>query len=89
MSDKRYDILEDMNKNMHSRLTAAVAAVKELPEAAQEALVEEFFDRVASFADSVLSPEQRDEVARRLALPPRTVPASHIDAIFDRYLQSA
>ena len=78
-----------MNKNMHSRLAAAVAAVEELPEEAQVALVEEFSDRVASLAGSVLSSDQRDEVARRLALPPRTVPSSQIDAIFDRYLRSA
>lgn len=78
-----------MTTTTHPSLSAAVAAVQELPEEMQAALIEEFSDRVASVASSLISPEQRAEVVRRLALPPRTVPSSYIDAIFDRYVQSA
>lgn len=77
-----------MSKTVQDTWSAAMAAVKKSPDEAQEALAEEFSERVASFSGSLLSAEQRAEVARRLALPPRTVPASHINTILDRYTQS-
>jgi putative addiction module component (TIGR02574 family) len=46
-----------------------VEAVKRLPDETQEALVEEFRDRLADFTDANLSEAQRNEVDRRLANP--------------------
>ena len=79
-------ILPYMIQNtLQDRLTAAIAVVDELPEDTKAAFVEEFSERIASAATSLLTPAQRAEVARRLDLPERSVPSSHIDTIFSRY----
>ena len=83
------DTLPVMNKTTNTKLSAAVAAMKQLPTETLVDLIEEFSDRVASFADTRLSPEQHAEVTRRLALPPRTVPSSYINAILAQYLPPA
>lgn len=44
-----------MTITAHPRLTAAIAAVKELPEETQEALVEEFSDRIPLLPQTVPS----------------------------------
>lgn len=58
-----------MSKTMENRLSDLVKAVKALPDETQEALVEEFRDRLSDFTDSRLSDAQRLEVDRRLANP--------------------
>ena len=59
-------------------------AVKALPDETQEALVEEFRDRLADFTDSNLSDVQRQEVDRRLANP-RYAEPEKVRAFFARY----
>jgi putative addiction module component (TIGR02574 family) len=56
-----------MDKPVADKLSDLIEAVKMLPEASQQALVEEFSDRLADFTDSRLSDAQRAEVDRRLA----------------------
>ena len=58
-----------MSKNIADKLTDLVEAVRKLPDETQEALIEEFAERVSDFADTGLTDEQRDEVRRRLANP--------------------
>lgn len=58
-----------MSKTLEDQLSDLVEAVKALPDETQEALVEEFRDRLADFTDAGLSDAQRQDVERRLANP--------------------
>ena len=58
-----------MSKTLEDQLADLVEAVKALPGETQEALVEEFRDRLADFTDADLSDAQRQDVERRLANP--------------------
>jgi putative addiction module component (TIGR02574 family) len=58
-----------MSKTVAEKLSDLVEAVKELPDQAQEALVDEFADRLADFSNASLSADQRAEIDRRLATP--------------------
>jgi putative addiction module component (TIGR02574 family) len=58
-----------MTKTVAEKLSDLMSAVKELPDETQEALVEEFSDRLADFTNAKLSDEQRAEIERRLANP--------------------
>jgi putative addiction module component (TIGR02574 family) len=58
-----------MTKSVAEKLSDLMEAVRALPAQAQEALVDEFADRLADFTDSALSDAQRAEVDRRLANP--------------------
>ena len=73
-----------MTETVDERLDALVRAAKSLPDAAQEALVEEFRERLADFTDGTLSDAQRAEVARRLANP-RYAQPEKVRAFFARY----
>jgi flagellar motor switch protein FliG len=73
-----------MTKNVADKLTDLVKAVRELPDETQEALLEEFAERVSEFTESGLSDEQRDEVRRRLANPRHADPAA-VRALFARH----
>lgn len=73
-----------MTKTIADKLTDLVKAVKELPDETQEALVEEFSERLSDFTESNLSAEQRAEVERRLANPRYADPAT-VRALFARY----
>ena len=73
-----------MSKNVADKLTDLVKAVRELPDETQEALLEEFAERVSEFTESGLSDEQRDEVRRRLANPRYADPAA-VRALFARH----
>ena len=73
-----------MTKAVDERLSDLVEAVKALPDKTQEALVEEFHDRLADFADSGLTDAQRQEVARRLANP-RYADSEKVRTFFARY----
>jgi putative addiction module component (TIGR02574 family) len=63
-----------MTKTVDDRLSALVRAVKALPDATQEALVEEFRERLSDFTDSGLTDAQRAEIDRRLADPRHAQP---------------
>ena len=58
-----------MTKTVAEKLSDLVQAVKELPDHAQEALVDEFTGRLSDFTNSALTDEQRAEIDRRLANP--------------------
>ena len=73
-----------MTKTVEDKLSDLVGAVKALPPATQEALIEKFSDRLSDFADSGLSESQRQEVDRRLANP-RYADAKEISEFFARY----
>ena len=73
-----------MTKNVTDKLSDLVEAVRKLPNETQEALLEEFAERVSDFSDSRLSEEQRDEVDRRLANPRYADPEA-VRALFARH----
>lgn len=73
-----------MPKTLEDRLSDLMEAVKALPGETQEALMEEFRDRLADFTDSNLSDAQRQEVERRLANPRYAEPEKVRD-FFARY----
>jgi hypothetical protein len=73
-----------MTKTVADKLSDLVEAVKALPAATQEALVDEFSDRLSDFSNDELSEAQRDEVARRLANP-RYADADDVRKFFARY----
>jgi hypothetical protein len=73
-----------MSKNVQEKLSELVEAVKALPPATQEALVEEFSDRLSDFSDPGLSDAQRLEVDRRLANP-QYADGDDVRAFFARY----
>lgn len=58
-----------MTKTIADRLTDLLEAVRKLPDETQEALIEEFAERVSDVSDTGLTGKQRDEVGRRLANP--------------------
>ena len=73
-----------MTKNVVEKLTDLMKAVRELPDETQEALLDEFAERVSDFADSGLTEVQRDEVRRRLANP-RYADPGVVRALFARH----
>ena len=73
-----------MTKSVADKLSDLVEAVRALPEQTQEALVEEFSDRLSDFTDSRLSDGQRAEVGRRLANPRYAAPEK-VRELFTRY----
>ena len=73
-----------MTKTVAEKLSDLVEAVKDLPDATQEALVEEFSDRLADINESQLSDAQRAEVDRRLANP-RYADPDAVAAFFARF----
>jgi hypothetical protein len=73
-----------MVKTVEDKLSDLVEAVKALPPATQEALVDEFSDRLSDFTDSGLSESQRLEVDRRLANP-RYANPKDVSEFFTRY----
>jgi hypothetical protein len=64
-----------MTKTADEKLSDLVEAVRTLPDQAQEALLDEFADRLADFTNMALSDAQRAEVDRRLANPRYADPA--------------
>lgn len=58
-----------MSKTVADKLSDLVKAVQALPEEMQEALVEEFSDRLSDFTGGQLTDEQGREIDRRLANP--------------------
>jgi hypothetical protein len=58
-----------MTKSVAEKLSDLVRAIRELPDDTQEALVDEFVDRLTDFTNTALSNEQRTEIGRRLANP--------------------
>jgi hypothetical protein len=62
-------MLVPMTKTVAEKLSDLVNAVKELPDQAQEALVDEFAERLTDFTNAGLSEGQRGEIDRRLASP--------------------
>lgn len=73
-----------MSKTLEDQLSDLVEAVKALPDETQEALVEEFRDRLADFTDAPLSDAQRQDVERRLA-DPRYADPEKVREFFARY----
>ncbi|HWE21062.1 MAG TPA: hypothetical protein VG758_28505 [Hyphomicrobiaceae bacterium] len=73
-----------MTKSVAQKLSDLMEAVRALPAQTQEALVDEFADRLADFTDSELSDAQRAEVDRRLANPRYADPAS-VHEFFARF----
>jgi putative addiction module component (TIGR02574 family) len=73
-----------MTKTVAEKLSDLVEAVKVLPDETQEALVEEFSDRLADFSDVQLSDAQRAEVDRRIANP-RYADPNAVRAFFARF----
>ena len=67
------------------KLAEAVLAAAGLPEEAQELIAEEVLARVSDLSQSQLSPAQRREIKRRLALPRVHVPDADVRALFRRY----
>lgn len=59
----------NMTKSVAEKLSDLVRAIRELPDDTQEALVDEFVDRLTDFTNTALSDEQRTEIGRRLANP--------------------
>ena len=72
-----------MTKTVADKLSDLVEAVKALPAATQESLVEVFSDRRSDFENDGLSEAQRSEVARRLANP-RYADADDVRKFFAR-----
>ncbi len=58
-----------MSKTIADQLLDIVTAIRELPEEAQQELVQEMADRVSTYAASRLTQEQQVEIRRRLADP--------------------
>ncbi len=73
-----------MTKTVEDRLSDLVKAVMALPDDTQEALVEEFRERLSDFTDSGLTDAQRAEVDRRLANPRHAQP-DQVREFFARY----
>jgi anti-sigma factor RsiW len=73
-----------MSDTLDDKLTALVREIRSLPDATQDALVEEFRERLSDFTDSSLSDAQRAEVARRLANP-RMAQPEQVRELFARY----
>lgn len=74
-----------MTKTIADKLSDLVKAVKALPDEMQEALVEEFSERVSDAAHPHLTSAQLAEVKRRLALPRRYATDDEVQAILSRY----
>lgn len=55
-----------MAKNVADKLSDLVEAVRKLPDEAEEALIEEFAERLSDLSGGGLTGEQRDEVGRPL-----------------------
>jgi hypothetical protein len=73
-----------MTKTVAEKLSDLVNAVKELPDQAQEALVDEFAERLTDFTNASLSEEQRSEIDRRLANP-RYADSEKVRDFFGRF----
>ena len=73
-----------MTKSVTDKLSDLMEAVRKLPDETQEALIEEFAERVSDFSGSGLSDEQREEVDRRLANPRYADPEA-VRALFARH----
>jgi hypothetical protein len=73
-----------MTKTVADKLSDLVEAVKALPAATLEALVEAFSDRLSDFNDDGMTEAQRNEVARRL-VNPRRADADDVRRFFARY----
>ena len=78
-------LLFAMTKTVADKLSDLVEAVKELPDEMQEALVDEFSERVSDAAHPHLTEAQEAEVKRRLALPRRYATDDEVQAILSRY----
>ena len=74
-----------MKKLALEKLDRAVAAVRELPGEAQEAIAQELEQLVLDFSQGHMSDAQRAEVKRRLAVPMRPVPDEDVRALLRRY----
>lgn len=74
-----------MTKTITEKLSDLVKAVKELPDDAQEALVDEFSERVSDALHPDLTDAQLDEIKRRLALPRRYATDNEVQTILRRY----
>jgi hypothetical protein len=74
-----------MTKTVAEKLSDLVKAVKELPDEMQEALVDEFSERVSDAGRPHLTQEQVAEVKRRLAMPRRYATDDEVQAILSRY----
>jgi putative addiction module component (TIGR02574 family) len=73
-----------MTRSVAEKLSDLMEAVRSLPAQTQEALVDEFTDRLADFTDPELSDAQRAEVDRRLANPRYADPA-RVRELFARF----
>lgn len=74
-----------MTRATLDKLSDVLKSAEMLPEDTQAVLAEELKVRIAEFADSQMSDEQRAEVKRRLALPRNHVDESYVRAILKRY----
>jgi len=74
-----------MTKTIADKLSDLVKAVKQLPDEAQEALVDEFAERVSDAAHPALTDAQLAEVKRRLALPRQYATDDEVHSIMRRY----
>ena len=66
-------------------LDQAVKAARGLPDGAQAELAREILERVTSTGQSLLNPEQRAEIRRRLAEPAYYATDEQMQALFARY----
>jgi hypothetical protein len=78
-----------MSKSVAEKLSDLVKAVQELPDEMQEALVEEFSERVSHVGRPRLTNAQLAEVKRRLALPRRYATDDEVQSILQRYKRNA
>ena len=74
-----------MPRTASDKLKDLVSTVQSLPAQSQEVLVREFEERITELTRSNLSPGQRAEIVRRLALPRQHVTDEHIRSILSRY----
>ena len=74
-----------MTKSVAEKLSELVKAVQQLPDDMQEALVEEFSERVSDAGQPRLTEAQLAEVKHRLALPRRYAADDEVQAILRRY----
>lgn len=73
---------------MTDRLDEAVAKVRALPADTQEEAAEILLDFIAEDTERYrLTPEQRDEIRRRMALPPKYATDEEVLTTFERLLR--
>jgi hypothetical protein len=74
-----------MTKSVAEKLSDLVKAVQQLPDEMQEALIEEFSERVSDERQPRLTDAQLAEVKRRLASPRRFATDEEVQSILQRY----